>query len=77
MENFIDYVICSLMTCSVESRKSTVAGGPAWVMTFEDRVTMTFVKEDVNVVREIYEERKYCLDADDRAKYQRFFSLCQ
>lgn len=76
MENFIDYVICSLMTYSVICRKSKVAGKPLWVMTFEDRVVMGFDEDDVNVISQIYEKRKYTLDAEDIKKYQRFFSLC-
>lgn len=77
MENFIDYVICSLMSNGIKCRKSRVANNPIWVMTFEDRIVMTFDEDDVNTVRQIYEKRKYVLDAEDSKKYQLFLSYCQ
>lgn len=77
MEDFILCVICNLMAHDVKCHKTMVAGKPIWVFTFEDRFTMAFDEDDINVVRQIYEKHKYVLNAENIKKYQHFISLCQ
>lgn len=76
MENLLDYLICALMGHNVSVRKwtSDVTKKRQWMLTFEDSVQIILDESDLHTIRYIYDVRT--MDDDDRARYDKLFSLC-
>lgn len=76
MENLLDYLIYALMGHNVSVIKGTsnVTGKRQWTLTFEERVCIVLDESDLHVIRYLYDVRS--MDDDDRARYEKLFSLC-
>ena len=76
MENLIDYILHVIMTCDLKVKPETVLGKPAWRFLCEDSVLFIFDQVDVQAFRDVYNLRYEYLTDDEKAEYERFFSLC-
>lgn len=77
MENLIDYILHTIMGCNLKVERVTICSKPAWRFWCEDCMLFIFDEADVMAFHDVYNSRKYFLDADEIAEYERFFSLCE
>lgn len=73
MENLLDYLLYALFGHNVTSVSRFTL---KWVITFEDEVRISLDEDDLAVIRSLYNERYEYLDDDERARYEKIFSLC-
>lgn len=82
MENLLDYLLYALFGHNVtevhahEGSGSSTIKGRSWTIVFEGQVYITLDEYDLNVIRNIYNERYACLNNVERFRYERIFDLC-
>lgn len=73
MENLLDYLLYALFGHNVTD---VLRFNLSWVITFEDEVRICLDEADLEVIRNLYNERYERLDDEERARYEKIFSLC-
>lgn len=76
MENFIDYLMYALLGHNYIVKKNAPywIGYESWEVILEDRVYFCLDESDLNLLRYIRDNRK--LDDEEKARYDKLFSLC-
>lgn len=76
MENLLDYLMYALCghNYQVKRLENNYRNKKQWLISFEGVVTIILDESDISVLRCIYDSRT--LDADERERYERLFSLC-
>lgn len=78
MENLLDYLLYALFGHNVTSvsRGSNSLVPVNWTICLEDQVYFTLDEHDLNVIKQLYDERKPYLNDEERARYEKIFNAC-
>lgn len=78
MEGLLDYLLFALFGHDVTSVLSgrSAFEGKTWTICLEERVYFTLDKHDLDVIRDLYEERKEMLSDVERERYFKIFDAC-
>lgn len=76
MENLLDYLMYALCGHNYQVKRlaNNCRDKKQWLISFEGVVRIILDDSDISVLRSIYNSRP--LDADERERYERLFSLC-
>lgn len=77
MENFIDYLMYALLGHNYTVRKNVpnCFGIVSWTIVIEERVYFILDALDLDLLRNIRNSR--VLNDDEKARYDKLFSLCE
>ena len=81
MENLLDYLLYALFGHNVTGVRRSIVGRDSlkvetWIISFEGAVYIALDTNDLAVIRELYIKRYERLDDEERARYEKIFSLC-
>ena len=78
MENLLNYLLYALFGHNVTDVKShECCGHKTWIIVLEDKVYFALDKNDIDVIRSIYNKRFELLESDERERYEMIFNLCK
>lgn len=73
MQELLNYLLYALFAHDVTS---VHRGETNWTICFEGKVYITLDEHDLQVIRQLYDERSPYLDDWQRAPYEKIFNAC-